>query len=103
MNTDNAKCTLLTFAESSYDVAIDCFGRLGMPNHAVELKVTPCLRIECQFWLGDDGWNGSSKEPFITVQADSFAQAKADMELALGKHIETLLNTSRTASTVHAA
>jgi len=25
-----------------------------MPHHAVERKVTPCLRIECQFWLGDD-------------------------------------------------
>ena len=33
-----------------------------MPNHAVMLKITPCLRIECKFWLGDDGWNGSSEE-----------------------------------------
>ena len=74
-----------------------------MPNHAVGLEVTPCLRIECQFWLADDGWNGSCNEPFITVQADTFAQAKADMEIALGEHIKTLLNTSRTASKGHAA
>jgi len=95
--------TLLSFAESSYDDDYRLLVRLSMPNHAVMLKVPPCLRIECQFWLGDDGWNGSSKELFITVQADSFAQAKADMELALGKHIQSLLNRSRTASEEQAA
>jgi hypothetical protein len=66
-----------------------------MPNHAVALRVTPCLRIECKFWLGDDGWNGSSEHPYITVQAGSFEQVKADMEFALGKHIESLLEGSR--------
>jgi hypothetical protein len=40
-----------------------------MTNHAVTLSVTLCLRIECKFWLGDDGWNGSSEQPSITVQA----------------------------------
>jgi len=74
-----------------------------MPQHAVTLNVTPCLGIECKFWLGDDGWIGSTEVPFITVQADSFAQAKADMEIALGEHIETLLHTRRTASKGHAA
>ena len=74
-----------------------------MPNHAVMLKVTPCLHIECKFWLGDDGWNGSTKDSFITVQADSFAQVKADMEIALGKHIESLLNGSQRANTSQAA
>ena len=74
-----------------------------MPHHAVVLKVTPCLGIECKFWLGDDGWIGSSEVPLITVQADSFAQAKSDMEIALGKHIEMLLNTGRTGSKGHAA
>jgi len=36
-----------------------------MSNHAVMLKITPCLQIECKFWIGDDGWNGSSEEPPI--------------------------------------
>jgi hypothetical protein len=38
-----------------------------MTNHAVTLRVTPCLRVECKFWLGDDGWNGSTEYPSITV------------------------------------
>jgi hypothetical protein len=70
-------------------------GGLIMANHAVPRRVTPCLRVECKFWLGDDGWNGSSEHPAITVEAGSFEQAKADMEFALGKHIESLLDRSR--------
>jgi len=66
-----------------------------MTNHAVALRVTPCLRIECKFWLGDDGWNGSSEHPAISVQGSSFEQAKADLESALGKHIESLLQQSK--------
>lgn len=66
-----------------------------MTNHAVSLRVTPCLRVECKFWLGDDGWNGSSEHPAISVQASSFEQAKADLELALGKHLEVLLAENR--------
>ena len=63
-----------------------------MTKHAVALKVTPCLRIECKFWLGDDGWNGSSEQPTIAVQAATFEQAKCDMELALAQHLELLLS-----------
>jgi hypothetical protein len=66
-----------------------------MTNHAVSLSVTPCLRMECKFWFGDDGWNASSEHPAISIQAGSFEQAKADMEFALGKHIESLLEGSR--------
>jgi hypothetical protein len=66
-----------------------------MTNHTVSLKVTPFLRIECKFWLGDDGWNGSSVHPAITVHAGSFEQAKAEMESALGRHIESLLEADR--------
>jgi predicted RNase H-like HicB family nuclease len=66
-----------------------------MTNHAVSLRVTPSLHIECKFWLEDDGWNGSSDHPPISVQASTFEQAKADMESALGKHIESLLERSR--------
>jgi hypothetical protein len=65
-----------------------------MTTHAVSLGVRPCLRIECKFWLGDDGWNGSSEHPSINVQAGSFEQAKSEMEFALGKYIESLLEGS---------
>lgn len=74
-----------------------------MRNHAVALRVTPCLRIECKFWLGDDGWNGSSEHPSISVQASSFEQAKADLESALGKHVEALLERSRPVTKSEAA
>jgi hypothetical protein len=74
-----------------------------MKSHAVMLGVKPCLRIDCKFWLGDDGWNGSSEYPSITVQSGSFEQAKSDMEIALGKHIEALLRQGRSARTGHAA
>jgi len=66
-----------------------------MTHHAVTLRVVPCLRIECKFWLGDDGWSGTAEHPSITVHAASFEQAKSDMELALGNHIMSLLNESR--------
>jgi predicted RNase H-like HicB family nuclease len=74
-----------------------------MTNHAVSLTVTPYLRVECKFWLADDGWNGSSEHPFISVQAGSFEQAKADMEFALGKYIESLLERGRPVSKGQAA
>jgi hypothetical protein len=74
-----------------------------MANHVVTLKVTPCLRIECKFWLGDNGWNGTSEHPSITVQAGSFEMAKSDMEIALGGHIESLLRQSHPASAGKAA
>jgi hypothetical protein len=66
-----------------------------MNPHAVTLGVNPFLRIECKFWLGDDGWNGTSENPPISVQSGSFEQTKAAMELALGKHIELVLQNSR--------
>jgi len=74
-----------------------------MKSQAVTLGVKPCLRIECKFWLGDDGWNGSSEHPSITVQSGSFEQAKSEMEIALGKRIESLLHQSRSESKGHAA
>jgi hypothetical protein len=74
-----------------------------MKSHAVTLGVKPCLRIECKFSLGDDGWNGSSEHPPIAVQAGTFEQAKSDMEVALGKHLETLLHENGSASRGRAA
>src|SRR6185436_4695400 len=66
-------------------------GSRPMGNHAVTLKVAPFVRLECKFWLTDDGWNGSCEQPRITVQAGSFEHAKSEMESALGKYIEDLL------------
>ena len=74
-----------------------------MANHAVTLKVTPSLRIECKFWLTDDGWNGSCEQPSLTVQAGSFEHAKSEMELALGKYVESLLREPQRTSTGQAA
>ena len=74
-----------------------------MGNHAVTLKVTPFLRIECKFWLADDGWNGSCEKPSIIVQAGSFEHAKSEMEIALGKYVESLLREPRRTSTGQAA
>jgi predicted RNase H-like HicB family nuclease len=74
-----------------------------MGNHAVTLKVTPFLRLECKFWVTDDGWNGSCEQPSIAVQAGSFEHAKSEMEMALGKYIESLLREPRRTSTGQAA
>jgi hypothetical protein len=74
-----------------------------MTNHAVSLRVTQYLRIECKFWLGNDGWNGSSKHPSIAVHATSFEPAKSDMEVALANYVESVLNESRPASKGQAA
>ena len=74
-----------------------------MQNHAVALKVAPFLRIECKFWLTDDGWNGSCEQPSITVQAGSFEHAKSEMEIALGKYVEALLRQSQPTTSEQAA
>jgi hypothetical protein len=82
-------------------------GRMGgtpMANHhAVALRVAPFLRIECKFWLTDDGWNGSCEQLSITVRAGSFEFAKSEMEIALGKHFESLLREAQRTTTGHAA
>jgi predicted RNase H-like HicB family nuclease len=62
-----------------------------MGNHAVTLRVAPFVRIECKFWLTDDGWSGSCEQPSIAVQAGTFEHVKSEMEIALGKYIESLL------------
>ena len=74
-----------------------------MTTHAVALRVTPCLHIECKFWLTDDGWNGSCEQPSITVRAGSFEFAKSEMEIALGKYFESLLREAQQTTTGHAA
>jgi predicted RNase H-like HicB family nuclease len=74
-----------------------------MGNHAVTLRVAPFLRIECKFWLTDDGWNGSCEQLLINVQAGTFEHAKSEMEIALGKHIDSLLRESPLSNTAQAA
>ena len=74
-----------------------------MGNHAVTLRVTPFLRIECKFWLTDDGWNGSCEQLSIAVQAGSFEHAKSEMEIALGKYVESLLRECKRSSADQAA
>jgi hypothetical protein len=74
-----------------------------MGIHSVTLKVIPCLKIECKFWLGEDGWQGSTELPPISVHADSFEQAKSHMEGALGKYIELLLREKHEAGAGQAA
>jgi len=74
-----------------------------MTNHSVTLRVTPFLRIECKFWLTDAGWSGSCEQPSVTVQAGSFEHAKSEMEMALGKYIESLLREAQASTTGQAA
>ena len=74
-----------------------------MANHSVKLRVTPFLRLECKFWLTDDGWNGSCEQLYITVRAGSFEHAKSEMEMALGKYIESLLREAQPSYTGQAA
>jgi predicted RNase H-like HicB family nuclease len=87
----------------SWLLAKAVLGRRPMANHAVTLRVTPFLRIECKFWLTDDGWNGSCEQPSIAVQAGTFEHAKSEMEIALGKHIDSLLRESPRSNTAQAA
>jgi hypothetical protein len=97
----------LTFAQSvnrwksglSWDVATAKSG----DDLRRKASVTPFLRIECKFWLTDDGWNGSCEQPSITVQAGSFEHAKSEMEMTLGKYVESLLREAQSSSTGQAA
>lgn len=74
-----------------------------MKPHSVKLGVAPCLRLECKFWLGDDGWNATIESLGLSVHAQSFETAKNDMELLLGKYIEALLGQAPNAHHAHAA
>jgi hypothetical protein len=74
-----------------------------MQPHSVKLPVSPYLRLECKFWLGDDGWNATIESLGLTVHAPDFQSAKKYIELALGKHIEEVLAQSGKATRAHAA
>jgi hypothetical protein len=43
-----------------------------MEPHSVKFGVTPCMRLECKFWLEDDGWNATLESLGLTVHAPSF-------------------------------
>ena len=72
-------------------------------HHAVALRVAPFLRIECKFWLTDDGWSGTCEQIPTTVRAGSFEFAKSEMEIALGKYFESLLREAQQTKTGAAA
>lgn len=74
-----------------------------MANHRVGLSLTPALRIDCNFWLSEDGWNGSCERPSVTVQAGSFERVKSEMEMALGAYMESLLPDAQPMRTEQAA
>jgi len=74
-----------------------------MAKHRVGLSVTPSLRIECKFWLSEDGWIGSCERPSVTVQAGSFERVKSEMEMALGAYMESLLSDAQPMKTELAA
>jgi len=64
-----------------------------MKPRSVKLGVSPCLRIECTFWLEDDAWVATADEFGVSVHAPTFEQAKNDMELVIGKLVESMLRT----------
>ena len=74
-----------------------------MGSQAVALKIAPFLRIECKFWLTDDGWNSSCEQSHIVVQAGSFEHVKSEMEIALGKYLESRLREPQRTNTGQAA
>jgi len=74
-----------------------------MHTHSVKLGVTPCIRLECEFWVGDDGWTATIESLGLTVCAPSFEAAKSDMEFMLGKHIKSLLGERSAVNRGHAA
>jgi len=74
-----------------------------MHPHSVRLGVTPCMRLEGKFWLEDDGWTATIESLGLTVHAPSFEAAKNDIELTLGKYIESLLGERLAVNRAHAA
>jgi hypothetical protein len=62
-----------------------------MTSQVVNLQVTASIPIECEFWSEDDGWNGLSKSPSVTVRGSSFEDAKRNMATELQTQIEAIL------------
>src|SRR6266702_4706871 len=81
---------------------ICCFAEESHDTSCGNARCEALLACRMQVWLEDEGWNGISEQPAIAVQAGTFEQAKSDMEIALGKYIESLLREGR-ASAEHAA
>jgi hypothetical protein len=65
-------------------VKISSCGVVIMTDHAVNLKVTACLRVECKFWLGNDG-SGERAAANINHfrSGQQLRGGQADMEAAL--------------------
>ena len=62
-----------------------------MTSQVVNLQVTACIPIDCDFWSEDDGWKGLCKNPSVTVRGSSFEDAKKNMAAELQAHIERIL------------
>jgi hypothetical protein len=64
---------------------------VDMTSQVVNLQVTASIPIDCDFWSEDDGWKGLCKSLSITVQGNSFEDAKKNMATELQAHIERIL------------
>jgi hypothetical protein len=62
-----------------------------MPPNVFKLRVTAPVTVECEFWVENDVWIGTTAQLAITVQAGSFENAKSKMEAALAEHLDSLL------------
>lgn len=62
-----------------------------MSSEVVILEVTATIPIDCDFWSGDDGWQGLCKGLSLTVRGSSFEDAKKNMAGELQVYIEKLL------------
>jgi predicted RNase H-like HicB family nuclease len=74
-----------------------------MTSHAVTLRVTAPVSVECRFWPEDDGWSGAVDACGICVRGSSFEEAKQNMQSALASRIEAVLRASTELQTVKAA
>jgi len=70
-----------------------------MTSQAVNLQVTANIPIDCEFWPQDDVWQGLCKSLSVTVQGNSFEDAKKNMATELQVHIERILQERSTNST----
>lgn len=55
-----------------YQDAIVSCGVFLMQLYSVKLGTTPCLRLECKFWLGDHTWSGIAELSSLTLHALDF-------------------------------
>lgn len=62
-----------------------------MSGHHVQLRVFAPVPFECSFWPENDAWKGFCEELAITVDGDSFEEAKTNMEAEIAEYIRSML------------